>query len=256
MSGQPYMKLWISDFLGDTLHLSAEEVGQYMLLLMAMWRNGGYVPADDKTLCRIARGPVADAVLSLCERSADGLLSQKRLRAELEKAKTRSEAARESAKVKWLKSKRSLHADAERTQCVGNANHSQSQLASNDANNNSARPSARDELVSVLDAEHAEAVIEHRKRLRAPLTAKAARQLAKELARAPDPNAAADEMLARGWRGFKAEWILGRNGHGPPLAAHERYRAETQRIYEEMEREADERIGPPPPPANAGQGPH
>ena len=39
----PYMQLWIADFIGDTLHLSDAEVGQYILILMAMWRNGGMV---------------------------------------------------------------------------------------------------------------------------------------------------------------------------------------------------------------------
>ena len=39
MSAQPYMPLWISDFIGDTLELDAKEVGAYMLILMAMWQR-------------------------------------------------------------------------------------------------------------------------------------------------------------------------------------------------------------------------
>lgn len=63
-----------------------------------------------------------------------------------------------------------------------------------------------DELASVLDAERARAVIDHRQRIRAPLTPHAARLLAGKLAEAPDPNAAADLMLLRGWRGFDVKW--------------------------------------------------
>lgn len=63
-----------------------------------------------------------------------------------------------------------------------------------------------DELATVLDAERARAVIDHRQRIRAPLTPHAARLLAGKLAEAPDPNAAADMMLLRGWRGFDVNW--------------------------------------------------
>jgi len=74
-------------------------------------------------------------------------------------------------------------------------------------------------LETVLDPEHAAAVIEHRKSLKAPLSARAAKALAGKFAKASDPNDAADTMLARGWQGFEPEWLENRryvNGHGPP----------------------------------------
>ena len=56
MSTTPFMKLWVSDFLGDTLELDATEIGAYMLLLMAQWnRDEKSLPADDKKMQRIAR---------------------------------------------------------------------------------------------------------------------------------------------------------------------------------------------------------
>jgi uncharacterized protein YdaU (DUF1376 family) len=56
MSSTPFMPLWVSDFLGDTLDLDAAEIGAYMLLLMAQWnRDGESLPADDKKLQRVAR---------------------------------------------------------------------------------------------------------------------------------------------------------------------------------------------------------
>lgn len=56
MSKTPFMPLWVSDFLGDTLDLDATEIGAYMLLLMAQWnRDGGSLPNDPKKLQRVAR---------------------------------------------------------------------------------------------------------------------------------------------------------------------------------------------------------
>lgn len=70
------------------------------------------------------------------------------------------------------------------------------------------------ELGKVLDAEHAQAVVDHRNRLRKPMTPHAAGLLARSFAQAPDPNAAADEMVERGWLGWKPSW--GGRSQGPP----------------------------------------
>jgi hypothetical protein len=70
-----------------------------------------------------------------------------------------------------------------------------------------AKPTPRTELEAVLDASRAEAVIDHRNRIRKPLTAHAAHLLAGKFARCPDPNAAADAMIANGWQGFEPGWL-------------------------------------------------
>lgn len=71
-------------------------------------------------------------------------------------------------------------------------------------------PTPFDELSKVLDAEHANAVIAHRKGLRSKFTAYAARLLAVKFAKTSDPNAAADVMIANGWQGFEPEWMTSR----------------------------------------------
>lgn len=66
-------------------------------------------------------------------------------------------------------------------------------------------------LETVLDPERAAAVVDHRKRIGKPLTPHAAQLLAGKMAKCPDPNFAADEMVSNGWQGFKPEWLESRS---------------------------------------------
>ena len=62
-------------------------------------------------------------------------------------------------------------------------------------------------LMQVLPEEIAADVILHRKGLKCPLTATAARTLVKEYVLAGNPVEAAEHHLNVGWRGFKAAWM-------------------------------------------------
>jgi uncharacterized protein YdaU (DUF1376 family) len=97
MSERPFMQLYVSDFVGDTLQLSTEQIGAYMLLLMAMWNAGGRLPDDDAKLARVARlslkrwRAVGADLLTFFERN-EGEISHRRLARELGKAQGKSEA--------------------------------------------------------------------------------------------------------------------------------------------------------------------
>lgn len=73
-------------------------------------------------------------------------------------------------------------------------------------------------LEAVLDETRAAAVLEHRQRLRKPLTAHAAKLLAGKFAACPDPNAAADKMVGNGWQGFEPEWMTRPDPRGSPAS--------------------------------------
>lgn len=123
MSAPPYMQFYIADYLGDTQHLSTEQHGAYLLLLMAMWRAGGSLPSDPKMLARIVRmtpakwGRASEVVLDLFEVS-ETAISHGRLTLELEKANkksiVRSACGKQGAEAKALKKQKQAEAKASR----------------------------------------------------------------------------------------------------------------------------------------------
>lgn len=107
------MQLYVADYLGDTRHLTTEQHGAYLLLLMAMWRAGGALPNDEAKLARIVglsparwRRISSDVIAFFDVGGAN--ITQKRLVAEIEKAREKShkraDAGRQGGKAKALKS--------------------------------------------------------------------------------------------------------------------------------------------------------
>lgn len=71
----------------------------------------------------------------------------------------------------------------------------------------SPKKSPLDVLSPLLGKGLANDVIEHRQRLRKPMTTKAAELLAGQLKKCRDPKAGAEMMIERGWQSFKADWM-------------------------------------------------
>jgi uncharacterized protein YdaU (DUF1376 family) len=108
-----WMPLWIGSYLADTQHLSRDEHGGYLLLLMTYWRVGGPLPDDDKRLAAIVKATPKEwkalrPVLAEFFTVADGVWVSKRAEQELadslvrkEKAASKAQAA---AQARWGKS--------------------------------------------------------------------------------------------------------------------------------------------------------
>ncbi|MDX0276728.1 DUF1376 domain-containing protein [Sinorhizobium meliloti] len=121
MSERPFMQLYVSDFIGDTLHVSTEQIGAYMLLLMAMWNAGGRLPNDDAKLARVVRMSVKkwkaieDDLLGFFD-VTDGEIHHNRLTKELQKSERKSQlradAGAKGGSSKALKDKEARLANA------------------------------------------------------------------------------------------------------------------------------------------------
>jgi len=89
------MRLYVGDYLADTLHLSTVEHGAYMLLIMAYWQHRGPLPADDASLARITRmsklqwRKISEKILVFFEKK-DGKISHRRIDSEIAHANGKS----------------------------------------------------------------------------------------------------------------------------------------------------------------------
>jgi uncharacterized protein YdaU (DUF1376 family) len=96
MSEVPFMQLYVGDYLADTRHLTTEQHGAYLLLLMTMWKAGGKLPNDPAKLARIAgvslrRWHLIWPEIAAFFDAADGFVTQNRLVREYRKAVSKRE---------------------------------------------------------------------------------------------------------------------------------------------------------------------
>lgn len=88
------MPVFTDAYLADTTHLSREEHGSYLLLLMAMWRAGGRLKAETAFLMRVAKCTEKTwtktwAVLEPLFTTEGEFITQKRLASEYSRAEVK-----------------------------------------------------------------------------------------------------------------------------------------------------------------------
>jgi uncharacterized protein YdaU (DUF1376 family) len=119
MSKAPFMPVFTDALISDTTHLSAQEFGAYLLILLTTWRNNGVPLADnDVRLARVCR--VSLRVWRQHTRAAlvpffdirDGSWRQMRLQKEYSKTQLRISQRVDAANSRWLKTKETEYAAA------------------------------------------------------------------------------------------------------------------------------------------------
>jgi uncharacterized protein YdaU (DUF1376 family) len=85
MTKLPSMPFFPADFFADTRHMSGEEQGAYLLMLMHAWLSGGKLPSDKKALLKLLRVHwrhwrcVEKAVLPFWDATQEGIITNTRL---------------------------------------------------------------------------------------------------------------------------------------------------------------------------------
>ncbi len=102
-----WMPMYWADYVADTMHLTTEEHGAYLLLIAAYWRRGEALPDDDKFLAQVTRmtpkkwSKTKTVVQPFFELSG-GVLIHKRLEKEILKSSSRLKSARAAGKAGGL----------------------------------------------------------------------------------------------------------------------------------------------------------
>ena len=103
----PYLRLYPQDYLQDTNHLTTEEHGAYLLLIINYWQTEKPLIDDDKRLAGICRADarqwssirLAIADFFIIE---NGFWTHKRIEVELKRIARKSEAAKRAGKLGGL----------------------------------------------------------------------------------------------------------------------------------------------------------
>ena len=124
MAEFPALPLWTDAYLADTGHLTFEEHGLYLNLLILMWRSPECRIPNDPAWLNRRFSDHANALRSLCQElctSDAQWIWQKRLLKEWNWCKAKKEKNRDAAKARWSKSLDKTDTDASFTQSKWNA---------------------------------------------------------------------------------------------------------------------------------------
>lgn len=145
MSGTPFLQFYAGDYLADTLELTTEQHGAYLLLLLTMWRHKAKLPYDIPKLARITRLSPARFKriwpdIAHYFTVEDGFIRNKKLSEQHEKvaeiSAKRADVGRKGGEAKALKSKEpepAIATDLPSYSQNHNQNHTEDKIESADA---------------------------------------------------------------------------------------------------------------------------
>ena len=234
MAALPYMQLYVADYLADTMHLTTEEHGAYLLLIMNYWQTGKPIPKN--RLSKIARmdndrwttvevslieffnDTGTEWVHDRIERDLEAVkdAQEQRVRAGRASAEARKRSKQEGNKRKG--NDRSTTVD-DSLQRDGNEKPTNKDTDTDTdtegkKQKNTKTPAAAIDYSSWPDSPSEQVFndwLAARRKAKATHSQTAMNQIGKELRKAAAMGISVDECLAeaatRGWRGFKAEWL-------------------------------------------------
>lgn len=110
MAALPYIQLYAADYLADTMHLTTEEHGAYLLLIMNYWQTGK--PLQSERIPNVVRlnksrfNEIEKTLSDFFTITEDGLWVHERIERDLAFVRSKSDKASESAKKRWSKTSR------------------------------------------------------------------------------------------------------------------------------------------------------
>ena len=206
-----WMPLYVADYLSATSRLTTEQHGAYLLLLMDYWKNGA-PPDSDAVLAQITRlspnaWSNARSMLEGFFQVADGHWVQARVESEMQKAnhnkQTNSKRGKAGASARWNKKDAPSMLQAMPEQCSADG--------PSPSPSPSSKPSTIKNTVAppegVTDSVWQD-WLKLRKEKKAAVTQTAIDGIEREAKKAGvSLQTALETCCARGWTGFKAEWM-------------------------------------------------
>lgn len=234
MAALPYMQLYVADYLADTAHLTAAQHGAYLLLMFNYWQRGKPLNNANERLTNVARMSNEEwleakpALAEFFEIDGDEW-RHARIDRDLEtvnsKASKASSAGKASAASKANKRSTNVEQPFNHTDVDVDTDTDTESEAEKTKTPRAPRFDAQAHLVEIgIPADLSADWIKLRKTKKAEVTKTAIDGIANEAGRAGlSLDAALRECCARGWAGFKAEWMLrdGASARGSPTASIE-----------------------------------
>ena len=214
-----WMPIYIGDYLSATTRLTTEQHGAYLLLLMDYWKNGP-LPDDDQILAQITRMPLdawsnARSILQAFFQVSDKHWVHARVERELAEATTRKEKAVTravaGAEARWKKNHATSIAQALLNPMLADASSPSPSPSPLPLTSTSRKPRAKPCGIQKPEGVSDKTWKDYSLTRQKPLTETALDGIQREAQKAGwTLESALQECVVRGWRGFKAEWVMNR----------------------------------------------
>lgn len=207
MAALPYMQLYVADYLADTMHLTTEEHGAYLLLIMNYWQTGKPLQVNRlQSISKLSNKRWTDVERTLNEyfTVSDGEWHHDRVEFELSKVRAKSAQASKAGKASAAarstgQEKQALSTDVQRGVSTA-LNHTDTEADTDTKHKKKYIPPVPDGVDPDLWKEY----LKTRTKLKAPNTERAINTLTNKLVKLVDKGSLANDLIeianSNGWK--------------------------------------------------------